>query len=201
MGTTDGQHAARWYAATYTVVRCHFLHQLGHAANDVGFLQQHSSQTCECWQTDVPDVARRYGMKLKSDLSVLFDRSLAPDRERIFTTYKYSQTHKTWGTPYMAWSTSHIVCILSAMLNGKFLQTDKELHILQRQVGINLRKLRVEKHLTQEQLADIASMSARHIQKIERGELNITLRTIVRLCSALHVEPIKLFSKMEEAST
>lgn len=101
----------------------------------------------------------------------------------------------------MAWPWHRFACILSAMSNGKLLQTDKHLHILQRQVGMNLRTLRVAKHLTQEQLADTASMSARHVQKIEHGELNITLRTIVRLCSALQVEPIKLFSKMEEAST
>jgi transcriptional regulator with XRE-family HTH domain len=87
------------------------------------------------------------------------------------------------------------------MSNGKLFQANNDLQKLQHKVGMSLRALRVEKRLTQEQLAYVASMSTRHIQKIERGELNITLRTIVRLCSALQVEPIKLFSMMEESGT
>lgn len=60
---------------------------------------------------------------------------------------------------------------------------------IQRRVGANIRKLRLEKELTQEQLAYLAGLSTRVFQRAEAGESNLTLVTISRLCTALSVRP------------
>lgn len=60
---------------------------------------------------------------------------------------------------------------------------------LQKLIGSNVRELRESRSLTQEQLAYTSGTAARHLQKIEAGQINITLRTIARLCWALGVEP------------
>ena len=59
---------------------------------------------------------------------------------------------------------------------------------LQDQVGANLRRFREARGLTQEQLAHAAGLATRHLQKIEAGQVNVTLRTLGRLGSALEIE-------------
>ena len=59
---------------------------------------------------------------------------------------------------------------------------------LQKQVGVNLRRFREARGFTQEQLAHMAHLATRHLQKIEAGQVNVTLRTLGRLGSALDVE-------------
>lgn len=60
---------------------------------------------------------------------------------------------------------------------------------LQQQVGSNLREAREAQGLTQEHLAHLAGLATRHLQKIEAGQVNVTLRTLARLGSALGAEP------------
>ena len=59
---------------------------------------------------------------------------------------------------------------------------------LQVRVGANLRRFREGLNLTQEDLAHAAELATRHLQKIEAGQVNVTLRTLGRLGSALGVE-------------
>ena len=54
-----------------------------------------------------------------------------------------------------------------------------------RRFGANVRRVRVEAGLTQERLAELANLNTRTVQKIEAGDINILLTTIVRLRSAL----------------
>jgi transcriptional regulator with XRE-family HTH domain len=60
--------------------------------------------------------------------------------------------------------------------------------LLQERVGVAVRRLREDRGLTQEQLANAAGLAARHVQKIEAGEVNVTLRTLVCLGTALGVD-------------
>lgn len=57
----------------------------------------------------------------------------------------------------------------------------------------NVRRLRLARNLTQVQLAELAGVNQATISKAERGELNITMETIVLLAKALKVEPVQLF--------
>lgn len=65
---------------------------------------------------------------------------------------------------------------------------------LQSRVGRNLRILRERQHLTQDNLACLAGLATRHLQKIEAGEVNVTLRTVAKLCVALKVDAVTLFA-------
>ena len=47
--------------------------------------------------------------------------------------------------------------------------------------GANVRRERVRKRLTQEQLAEKAGIATRNLQKVEAGEINILLTTSFRI--------------------
>ena len=66
---------------------------------------------------------------------------------------------------------------------------------LLRSVGGSIRHLRHERGLTQEDLAGRAGLAVRHLQKIEAGEVNMTLYTVARLASVLDVAPAAFFEK------
>lgn len=59
--------------------------------------------------------------------------------------------------------------------------------------GIRVQKLRRERHLSQEQLADLANLHRTYIGMIERAEKNITLRNIEKIANALKVSIPELF--------
>ena len=60
-------------------------------------------------------------------------------------------------------------------------------------VGRKVRMLRKAKGLSQEALAHDAGMAMRYLAGIERGEENPTLAILVRIASALAIEPKTLF--------
>ncbi len=55
-----------------------------------------------------------------------------------------------------------------------------------------LREARERRFLTQQQLADRAGTSKANISRLESGEQNARMSTIVRLAAALDVEPEEL---------
>jgi len=65
---------------------------------------------------------------------------------------------------------------------------------LQRRVGANLRLLRVERGYSQEAFADHLGYHRTFIGGVERGERNLTLRTVERLAALLEVDPVDLFA-------
>jgi transcriptional regulator with XRE-family HTH domain len=65
--------------------------------------------------------------------------------------------------------------------------------------GERLRELRTERNLSQEQLAELASLDRNYIGQIERAERNVALVNIVRIAKALEVEPAELFVPFSSA--
>ncbi len=59
--------------------------------------------------------------------------------------------------------------------------------------GKKVRELRLSKGLSQEKLANLADVPLSQIGRIERGEVNPTLSTIIVLSNALQVEVKMLF--------
>ena len=62
-----------------------------------------------------------------------------------------------------------------------------------KKVGGNLRRIRQEKGLTMEQLAHEAEIEYRQLGRIERGEINTSILSLLRICQALHVDVDNLF--------
>ncbi len=60
---------------------------------------------------------------------------------------------------------------------------------LQRAVGRNLRALRLERGLSQEEFAHVLGVHRTFMGGVERGERNLTLRTVERLADSLGVDP------------
>lgn len=59
-------------------------------------------------------------------------------------------------------------------------------------MAVNLRRLRHDKELTQEELADRAAISARYVGKIERANVSASVSVLGRLATALDVDPCEL---------
>lgn len=66
-----------------------------------------------------------------------------------------------------------------------------------RVVGVNVRRLRVERKLTQEQLALESAIDLTYLGGIERGRRNPSVIVLGRLAASLGIHPRELFSDLE----
>ena len=71
-----------------------------------------------------------------------------------------------------------------------------DLEDTQKRLGLRFRQLRLAKGLRQEDLEQLG-INFRYYGKIERGLVNLTLDTLIRLCDIFEVTPAELFSFME----
>ena len=62
----------------------------------------------------------------------------------------------------------------------------------------NVRRLRENLKWTQEQAAEASGTAVRHFQKIEAGDVNVTVATLVRVAMAFRV-PVKALFEEEAA--
>lgn len=62
-------------------------------------------------------------------------------------------------------------------------------------IGANVRHLRRSQRLTQEALAEAAELDVRFLQRVERGETNLSVASVVALADALKVSIGMLFRK------
>lgn len=63
---------------------------------------------------------------------------------------------------------------------------------LQRTVGRNLRAYRQARGLSQEAFADVLEVHRTYMGGVERGERNLTLKSVERIAARLEVEPLSL---------
>jgi transcriptional regulator with XRE-family HTH domain len=64
-------------------------------------------------------------------------------------------------------------------------------------VGSNVKRIRQEKGLTQEQLAERSGFSQQYISGLERGRRNPTIVTIYELATVLGVDHVELVQPIE----
>lgn len=70
---------------------------------------------------------------------------------------------------------------------------------LQRAVGRNLRAYRLERGLSQEDFADVLGVHRTYMGGLERGERNLTLKSLERLAERLKLDPISLLRSPAES--
>ena len=69
-------------------------------------------------------------------------------------------------------------------------QTREE--ILMRAVGGNIRSARLNAGLTKEETAAGSTIDVKHLQKIESGRINVTLKSLARIAATLNTSPERL---------
>jgi len=72
------------------------------------------------------------------------------------------------------------------------MEISKELFIIN--FGVHIRQLREKNNMSQQDLANDCNISKRQIGRIERGEINTTLKTIITIANALEIEPKELLN-------
>lgn len=66
---------------------------------------------------------------------------------------------------------------------------------LQRRVGANLRAYREARGLSQEAFADVVSVHRTYMGGLERGERNITLKSLERIADRIGIDPVSLLTE------
>ncbi len=65
------------------------------------------------------------------------------------------------------------------------------------EVGFNIRRIREERGLSQEELAALAGLHRAYVGQIERGEKNIGLKNLEKIAKALEV-PVRFLVDVSE---
>ena len=68
-------------------------------------------------------------------------------------------------------------------------------------IGLNIKFYRQHMGLTQAQLSEKMGMDIRYLSDIERGNKNITLKTLYKIAQTLQIGPVDLFIFPKEKST
>lgn len=72
---------------------------------------------------------------------------------------------------------------------------------LQRIFGRNLRAYREARGLSQEAFADVLGVHRTYMGSVERGERNLTLRSLERIAERIGQDPLTLLAPSDEASS
>ncbi|XXT24420.1 helix-turn-helix transcriptional regulator [Sorangium sp. So ce429] len=64
-------------------------------------------------------------------------------------------------------------------------------------IGANVRRIRLKRGMTQQELADAAEIALGFLQKVERAKTNVGVAVLVRLADVLGVRPGVLFRQRE----
>src|SRR5579864_4644794 len=91
-------------------------------------------------------------------------------------------------------SASRVLDSIVKVIDGMTKEVGKSMDDINKQAGKRIRELRISKGFSQEGLADSSGLHRSHMGEIERGELNVTLKTLERVSFALKV-PVVDFLK------
>jgi transcriptional regulator with XRE-family HTH domain len=69
---------------------------------------------------------------------------------------------------------------------------------LQRRVGRNLRAHRQAKGLSQEAFADVVGVHRTYMGGLERGERNLTLKSVEKIAERINVDPLELLRATDD---
>jgi len=55
-------------------------------------------------------------------------------------------------------------------------------------IGFNIKKIRIEKNISQQDLAAACNFEKSNMSRIEAGRTNLTIGTLLKICKVLQVE-------------
>ena len=61
-------------------------------------------------------------------------------------------------------------------------------------LGVHIRQIREVKKISQQNLADLCDLPKTTIGRIERAEMNTTIKTLVKIANALEIDPKELLN-------
>lgn len=64
---------------------------------------------------------------------------------------------------------------------------------LQQKVGKRIQEIRIEKNISQQDLASKCNFEKSNMSRLENGNANATLSTLEKVCNALEIDYIELF--------
>ncbi|UWY30173.1 helix-turn-helix domain-containing protein [Flavobacterium sp. TR2] len=64
---------------------------------------------------------------------------------------------------------------------------------IQQKVGKRIQEIRIEKNISQQDLASKCNFEKSNMSRLEKGNSNATLSTLEKVCDALQVDLIELF--------
>jgi len=65
-------------------------------------------------------------------------------------------------------------------------------------IGAELKKIRVQAGMTQEELAARAKVTREYVSHLERGIYKPTVEVLIRLCAAMNTKAWKIIRRIEE---
>lgn len=83
---------------------------------------------------------------------------------------------------------------MTVTLGAAFLQ-----HPKRPAIGSRLLAIRKRAGLTQAEVAEAAGLSDRAYADIERGQVNMRMETVLRICQALHITPDEILTREQES--
>lgn len=86
------------------------------------------------------------------------------------------------------------VTIIASVGNGTFLNTVAAQEDFYVQLGVLIRKARVDAGLTQQELADALVISRTSLTNIEKGNQRILVHILIDIAHSLGIKPIKLLT-------
>lgn len=69
---------------------------------------------------------------------------------------------------------------------------------IKKKFGKTLRSLRLQKSISQEKLAELSNLHRTYISEVERGNRNISIVNIFRICASLEIDPASFFDEMQK---
>ena len=70
-------------------------------------------------------------------------------------------------------------------------------HSLQQKVGKRIQEIRIEKNISQQELASKCNFEKSNMSRLENGNSNATLSTLEKVCDALQIDYIELFKFLD----
>jgi transcriptional regulator with XRE-family HTH domain len=67
-----------------------------------------------------------------------------------------------------------------------------------RKFGAALRRYRKMARLTQEEFADLCELDRSYVGGVERGERNLTLLNVIKICDSLKVNPSEMLADLNK---